>query len=145
MKTVSSRIRQMVAAAKPALLTTPPESARAKPGPDRWSKQEMLGHLIDSAANNHQRFVRGALNIAEDFPPYQQVQWVETQRYNDADWVQLVELFVHYNLHLSRIIEELPPNVLEHRCGIGKEETVTLRFVIEDYLRHLQHHLERLT
>ena len=144
MMTISAKIRQMIASAKPMLLKTPPEVAREKPGLDRWSKKEMLGHLIDSAANNHQRIVRGAQNIALDFPPYQQNQWVEVQRYNDADWIQLVELFVHYNLHLARVVEGLPESVLENPCSIGQDYPVTLRFVIEDYLRHLGHHLDRL-
>jgi hypothetical protein len=144
MKTISDKIRQRVTEAKPALLKIPPEAARTKPGPNRWSKQEMLGHLVDSAANNHQRIVRGALNLAGDFPPYQQDLWVATQRYNDADWPGLVELFSQYNLHLARVIEYLPPEILENPCNIGKDEPVTLRFVIDDYLRHLEHHLDKL-
>lgn len=144
MKTISARIRQSIAVAKPALLKIPAEKARTKPAPDRWSKQEMLGHLVDSAANNHQRIVRGALNVAEDFPSYQQDLWVATQRYNEADWPGLVELFAQYNLHLARVIEHLPSDILDNPCDIGKEEPVALRFVIEDYLRHLGHHLDKL-
>lgn len=144
MQTIAMKIRQRIAVARPALLKIPPETARAKPGPDRWSTQEMLGHLVDSAANNHQRIVRGALNIAGDFPPYQQDLWVAAQRYNEADWPGLVELFAQYNLHLARLIEHLPPDILDNPCNIGKEEPVTLRFVIEGYLRHLDHHLDKL-
>lgn len=29
-----------------------------KINPAKWSKKEILGHLIDSATNNHHRFVR---------------------------------------------------------------------------------------
>jgi hypothetical protein len=144
MKTISAKIRQRVIEAKPALSNISPETARMKPGPDRWSKQEMLGHLIDSAANNHQRIVRSALNLAKDFPSYQQDLWVATQRYNEADWDGLVELFTHYNLHLARVIEGLSPNVLDNPCDIGREGPVDLRFLIQDYLRHLEHHLDRL-
>jgi hypothetical protein len=144
MKTISAKIRQRIAEARPALLAIPPDTAREKPGPDRWSKQEMLGHLVDSAANNHQRIVRGALNLAGDFPPYQQDLWVATQRYNEADWPGLVELFAQYNLHLARVIEHLPSHILDNPCSVGKEEPVTLRFVIDDYLRHLGHHLDML-
>ncbi len=144
MQTVSEEIRRRIATAKPKLLEISPETARAKPGPDRWSKQEMLGHLIDSATNNHQRFVRGALDLAGDFPVYQQNEWVAAQRYNEAEWAELVELFAHYNLHLARVIDGLPAEVLSNPCNIGEAEPVTLRFVIEDYLSHLLHHLDRL-
>lgn len=75
-------IRQAVNSARPKLLAISPEDARSKPGPRDWSKQEILGHLIDSAYNNHQRLVRGAYNAAMDFPPYKQESWVELQAYN---------------------------------------------------------------
>jgi hypothetical protein len=144
MKTTSERIREMVVAAKPQLLKIPPDDASKKLRPDTWSKKEVLGHLIDSASNNHQRFVRAAQNIAGDFPTYNQNRWVEVQRYNEMNWSDLVELFSQYNLHLCRVIELLPREVLNNPCNIGKENPVTLEFVIEDYLRHLGHHIEEM-
>ncbi len=139
---ISEKIREMVVAARAELLKIPPDMAREKASPEDWSKKEIIGHLIDSTCNNHQRFVRGAQNAARDFPPYNQVRWVEVQCYNEMDWVDLVELFVQYNLHLCRVIDVLPQEVLNNPCNIGKETPVTLEFVITDYLRHLGHHLD---
>jgi hypothetical protein len=144
MKTTSEKIREIVLAAKPELLKIPPEIASKKPTPDTWSKKEILGHLIDSAANNHQRFVRGAQNIAGDFPTYNQNRWVEVQHYTDMNWADLVEFFSQYNLHLCHVIESLPQETLGNPCNFGKESPVTLEFVIEDYLRHLRHHVEQI-
>src|SRR3989304_6658487 len=98
MKTTSEQIRELILASKPKLLNIPPDIASKKLSPDVWSKKEILGHLIDSASNNHQRFVRAAQNIASDFPTYNQNRWVAVQRYNEANWSDLVELFSQYNL-----------------------------------------------
>lgn len=144
MLTVSDQIRKLIVSVKPELLKISPDAATQKISPESWSKQELLGHLIDSAANNHQRFVRGAHNAAGDFPPYQQTRWVEAQAYNTMDWVELVEFFTHYNFHLCRVIDVLPETVLNNPCNIGREKPVTLSFVIEDYLRHLRQHLEEI-
>ncbi len=144
MNAVSEKIREIVSAARPGLLKISPESVLFKPGPEEWSKQEILGHLVDSALNNHQRFVRGALNMARDFPPYNQNQWVAVQGYNEGKWEDLVELWTQVNLHLCRIIERIPEGALENPCNIGKETPLALGFVIEDYLRHLNMHLEQI-
>ena len=141
---VSEKIRETISAAKPELLKISAELAAKKSKPGSWSKKEILGHLIDSASNNHQRFVRGAQNAAIDFPVYKQDPWVEVQHYNEMNWSNLVELFYQYNYHLSRIIDFIPAESLNNLCNIGKESPVTLKFVIEDYLRHLNHHIEKI-
>ena len=113
-----------------------------KPAPQEWSKKEILGHLIDSAANNHQRFVRAVNKVAAHFPTYDQDEWVRIQRYNEAPWSSLVALWSGYNHHLGHVIECIPEDAVSSPCNIGKENPVPLDFVIRDYLRHLRHHLE---
>jgi hypothetical protein len=134
-------IRIAVNAALPRLEAINPEIARQKPGPADWSKQQILGHLIDSAYNNHQRLVRGAYNAAMEFPPYKQESWVELQAYNERDWNELISLWTAANLHLCAMIDRLTDAQLENPCNIGREEPVTLRFVVDDYPRHLNMHL----
>ncbi|MCL4299975.1 MAG: DinB family protein [Anaerolineae bacterium] len=141
MLATADKIRELITTSKPRLLSIPLDTANKKASPESWSKQEILGHLIDSAANNHQRFVRGAQNVAADFPTYHQSRWVEVQGYNLMNWVELVDFFAHYNLHLCRVIDALPEEVLNNPCHIGQEKPVPLSFVIEDYLRHLRQHL----
>jgi len=144
MKTISEKIREIISTTKPELLKISPEIACRKISPEIWSKKEILGHLIDSAANNHQRLVRGAQNLAQDFPTYNQNQWVEVQCYNEMNWFDLIEFFSQYNYHFCRVIDYLPEEVLSNPCNIGKENHVTLKFVIEDYLRHLGQHVEKI-
>ena len=141
MREVAREIRDVVDAAGPALLGLAAEAVGQKRGPDEWSKKEILGHLIDSCANNHQRVVRGAQNAAQEFPPYDRTWWVAMQHYQEASWPDLVELFVQVNRHLSRAIDYLPAEALGNACNIGKDASVTLEFVITDYLRHLKMHL----
>ena len=144
MKEIAEKIREEILTNKFELMKISPEIAGKKLNPSSWSKKEIIGHLIDSAVNNHQRIVRAAQNIALDFPPYNQNSWVEVQHYNEMDWNDLIELFVRLNLHICRVLEFLPDDVLSNPCNIGKENPVTLKFIIEDYLRHLKHHLDKI-
>jgi hypothetical protein len=134
-------IRDAVNSARPRLEAIAPETARLKPTPAEWSKQEILGHLIDSAYNNHQRMVRGAYNAAMEFPPYKQESWVQLQMYNERGWHELINLWVAVNLHLCAMIDRLTDEQLDHPCNIGRAEPVTLRFVVDDYPRHMNMHL----
>jgi hypothetical protein len=144
MTSVSEKIRETVTLAQPQFLGISPESANHKTNPATWSKQEILGHLIDSALNNHQRFVRGALNVADNFPPYDQNRWVEIQGYSERTWGELIDLWGQCNLHLCWMLDRLPAEALNNPCNIGKEAPVALGFVIEDYLRHLKLHVGQI-
>ena len=133
------------------LQTVPPrlvefsDSLAAQPQPGgRWSKKEILGHLIDSASNNHQRFVRAQFVPHLEFPRYEQASWVAAQRYREAPWPDLVNLWLLYNRHLVNIMRAVPAECLSHTISIGGGETLTLEFVIDDYLRHLEHHLRQI-
>jgi hypothetical protein len=109
-----------------------------------WSRNQILGHLIDSAANNHQRFVRGQLDRELITPNYAQKEWVETERFNDREWADLVQFWIAYNRHLLHLMSHAAPERLNSIIRIGEEEPVSLEFVMIDYVRHLQHHLEQL-
>ena len=142
MKEIADEIRAIVTNSNVQLSSMTHDKVSFKAGTDKWSKKEILGHLIDSAVNNHHRFVRAGYNAAADFPPYSQNDWVRIQKYNESEWMNLIALWSVYNLHLSDVIERLPEEVLSAPCNIGKEGPVTLEFVIKDYLRHLRHHVE---
>lgn len=118
--------------------------AAAKRRPDAWSIKEIIGHLIDSAANNHQRFVRAQLLSELAFPGYEQDAWVRSQDPQNRPWLELVEFWALYNRHLSHTISRIPESALNVPCRIGTNETVTLRFLVEDYLVHLRHHLKQI-
>ena len=142
MKDVARQIRSLISTVEPQLSRMNHHEMEVKPDPHKWSKKEILGHLIDSAANNHQRFVRAINKIASQFPTYDQDEWVRIQQYNEMPWSFLVTLWSAYNSLLSHIIEHIPESAGSSPCNIGKEEPVTLEFVVKDYLHHLQHHLQ---
>ena len=142
MKDVARQIRSLISTVEPQLSRMNHHEMGVKPDPHKWSKKEILGHLIDSAANNHQRFVRAVNKIAGQFPTYDQDEWVRIQHYNEMPWSFLVTLWSAYNSLLSHIIEHIPESAGSSPCNIGKEEPVTLEFVVKDYLHHLQHHLQ---
>ncbi len=112
-----------------------------------WSKLQILGHLIDSAANNHQRFVRAQQVDELDFPPYDPPAWVACQRYDESEWLELVELWVAYNRHLAHVLAAMPDQLLATPVWVdwtGQQEPLPLRAVIEEYFKHVRHHLEQL-
>ena len=141
MEAVATALRERVATAVPRLRRMPEAEVARRPAPGRWSKKEILGHLIDSAGNNHQRFVRAQLAAELDFPRYEQEDWVRCQGYAAADWALLVELWSAYNRHLAWVLDRLPAERLTVTCRIGPYEPVTLAALAEDYVRHLDHHL----
>jgi hypothetical protein len=109
-----------------------------------WSKKEVLGHLIDSASNNHQRFVRVQMNQPLKFPGYTQDVWVNVQAYQNASWKNLVELWRSFNTHLLHVIANVPDDKLNNICSIADKEPVTLKWLFEDYVRHAEHHLQQI-
>ncbi len=130
--------------ASPELAAIDETESRSKPAQNKWSKKEILGHLIDSASNNHQRFVRAQLSAELKLPAYEQDAWVKTQEYQNEAWDNLVQLWKSYNAHLLHLVSAIPDTALHNYCFIGSNEPVTLEFLIEDYLRHVKHHLEQI-
>jgi hypothetical protein len=144
MKEPSEKLRYLVDAAEPRLREIT-ELESAKPIlSGGWSRKQVLGHLIDSASNNHQRFVRAALQPTLEFPAYDQVGNIRVQAVQDADWPLLVALWTAYNRYLAHVIAHLPASKLDTVCRIGSDEVVTLGFLVTDYLTHLVHHLHQL-
>lgn len=107
----------------------------------QWSRKQILGHLIDSASNNHQRFVRAQVSPGSSFPKYQQEEWVAAQLYADRPWLELVALWAAYNRHLLHLMEVAPQPAT---IRVGDAEPVTLEFLMTDYVRHLKHHLDQI-
>ena len=144
MKALSEQLLSVIEAAEPKLRKISEREA-AKPAlPGGWSRKQLLGHLIDSASNNHQRFVRASLQPSLDFPPYDQNGNVCLQAPQEADWKLLVSLWSAYNRYLAHIIARLPAAKLQTICRIGPGEPVTLDFLASDYLTHLLHHLSQI-
>jgi len=142
MRDIAQQLKEFIGVIEPQLSKIKEDDLGLKPSLNEWSKKEILGHLIDSAANNHQRFVRAVHQVADQFPTYDQNKWVTIQHYNDIPWSALIAFWTAYNKHLIHVIEYIPIEAGSSLCNIGKEEPVRLDFVIKDYLRHLHHHID---
>ena len=79
-----------------------------------------------------------------DFPIYEQDNWVSTQNYHDADWNELVTFWEYYNRHLAHIILQVSPHQLQNKLTISGKGPFTLEFIIPDYVEHLKHHLKAI-
>jgi hypothetical protein len=148
-------LRDVVERSVPLLLALDDAATAARPAPGKWSHREIIGHLIDSASNNHQRFVRARFQDDLVFPPYAQDDWVEAQRYQEADWPELVALWRGFNLHLARVMQAVPDDVRfrEHTrhnldriawVPVPAGRPATLDYFMRDYVGHLRHHLRQI-
>jgi len=150
-----ARLRAVVAAAERALGAIADDDSARRPAPDTWSPREVIGHLVDSAANNHGRFVRAQHQDDLVFPGYAQDAWVDAQRYADAPWRELVALWALYNRHLARVMTAVPASERDrprarhnlHEIGwrtVPAHEPATLGDLMADYVEHLEHHLRQI-
>jgi DinB family protein len=148
-------LKQTIDSASGRLLQISEEQSERSRAEDAWSSKQIIGHLIDSAANNHARFVLAQLKEDLVFPGYQQNEWVQVQQYQGAPWPQLVELWRAYNLHLLHVMASTPKEKLNRRCtqhslqtiafeNVSKAEPVTLEYLMKDYVVHLKHHLAQI-
>ena len=137
------------------LLSIPETESETRKAEGKWSVKETLGHLIDSAANNHARFVTGQLKDDMVFNGYEQEAWVALQHYQQASWHALVNLWKAYNLHLLHVASNIPPERLKQSCHphtlhkisfqlVDEKEPATLEYLIRDYIEHMKHHLNQI-
>jgi hypothetical protein len=144
MKELSESLLRVVDAAEPKMHEIGEAEAADAVLHGGWSRKQVVGHLIDSASNNHQRFVRAALQPELEFPGYDQDGNIRVQAVAEADWSLLISLWAAYNRYLAHVIAHLPAAKLRTTCRIGSGEPVTLEFLATDYLRHLLHHLKQI-
>lgn len=155
MNTYSNTLDKIILTARQQLESISAADFQHRPAPEKWSKQEILGHLIDSAYNNHQRFLRaeGQGNLV--FSGYDQTAWVEKNAYQKREPQELVHTWATVHFHLSRLIAGLPEALLrtqttEHNFhqismnGIPEGVPIDLSYLIWDYIDHLEHHLAQL-
>lgn len=131
------------------------ETVSHRPAPGAWSIKEIIGHLVDSASNNHQRFVRAQWQDDLVFLPYDQDRWVDAQRYQEAPWPELLALWRTFNLHIARVMAATPPETRLRTHGrhnldelawqpVPAGAPATLDGFMRDYVGHLHHHLAQV-
>ena len=152
---IATDLRRTVHEAAQHLETIPAERARQPVAPGKWSPQEIIGHLVDSASNNHGRFIRAQLNDDLVFPGYDQAKWVSLQQYSATEWPELIALWRTFNAHIAHLVERIPPDVASRPRSrrnldeiawktVPREQPVTLEYFVCDYVAHLKHHLAQI-
>lgn len=128
-----------------ALFALPAELADVPWREGGWTRKQIVGHMLDSAANNRQRFVRAAADGGYSGPKYAQDAWVAAHGYAHQHWDTLVGWWEAEHEILIAVVDQIPEHRLEALCMIGEDAPVTLRFLIEDYLSHQRWHVKQLT
>ena len=147
--------KETIDSAMPRLAQISEAQSQQPRAEDHWSSKQIIGHLIDSATNNHARFVLAQLKDDLVFPGYHQDGWVQTNHYQEAPWQQLVELWRAYNLHLHHVMSHASKEKLSNPCTlhtlqeiafktVPASEPVTLEYLMTDYVVHLKHHLGQI-
>src|SRR6516225_11478298 len=113
------KLKQIVAQAPSLLAAISPEEASAQPAPGKWSKKQELGHLVDSACNNHQRVVRAQLEEQPSLDDYDGERWVALHDYQAMDWSEIIESWRMMNQHLIRAASITSPRTSERKLWVG--------------------------
>lgn len=140
METYANELRHLVTTFAWQHEDLPEALTAVKLSADAWSLREILGHLIDSASNNHQRFVRLQREAHLVFPSYH-YSWIETGRYNELAFAEILPLWKHFNMLLAHLMATVDPAALPHTWALDGGGTITLEALMIDYLRHLKEHL----
>ena len=144
-----------LAKATPRLLAISEEQSGIPRAEDKWSAKQIIGHLIDSAGNNHQRFVRAQFSDELVFDGYQQNDWVRVEHFQEKPWPELVQFWQLFNQHILHIMKHAPEDTrtkLRRRHNlhqlaseqIKEDEPVTLEWFMRDYVDHLKKHLGQI-
>src|SRR5437016_463156 len=147
--------RNTIESSSNRLLEITEEQSAIHPAAGKWSPKQIIGHLVDSAANNHQRFVRAQFKDDLVFVGYDQEEWVDIQHYQQESWPELVQLWKSFNLHIAHLVEHIPEEKLHKQCKehslnkiawklVSENEPATLEYMIVDYIGHMKNHLNQI-
>jgi nitroreductase len=139
-----ARLATILELAPGALMGISERDASTKAAPEEWSAKQELGHLIDSAINNHRRFVRGQIEDNPALPDYDGDGWVAVHDYQSRDWPELIRAWQFFNNWLLSAARKISESGWQRTTRLQGRGDVTLGYIFDDYVRHLQHHLRHL-
>jgi len=118
----------------------------AKPSPNKWSKKEVLGHLIDSAQNNLRRFICGQYETSPPKIVYEQEHWVNANAYQQMDTKEVIALWILINSRIAAVLNQMPSSAYTKKCDTAKDSISlhSLEWLADDYVKHLKHHLNQV-
>jgi hypothetical protein len=141
---VAEEFRRELGVLQTMLLGLNPELADMPWRRGGWTRKQILGHLLDSAANNRQRFVRAAADGGYRGPEYAQNAWVAAHGYAEQDWETLLRWWQVEHEILAAVVDRIPEERFGVECVVGDNTAVSLKFLIEDYLEHQRWHFSQL-
>jgi hypothetical protein len=141
MKAIASKLNQIIEEHLTSLKSISQEELSFKKSPVKWSKKEILGHLVDSAQNNIRRFIVAQY---EERPKivYNQDKWVAITNYQQYPLTDLIDLWYQLNKHICQVLVSMPVDMSERQ--VETEKLHDLRWLAEDYIKHLLHHLHQV-
>lgn len=144
MENVSKELDNIVELFKKNYLNIDESLTEIRVSEDKWTLKEIIGHLIDSASNNHQRFVRLNLSSEIEFPDYNNIEWLQSQNHNNMRFSDLLLLFYYYNKLIVNILLNIDDKSLNNRWNIAWEENssfITLEKLATHYVEHMKIHM----
>ena len=140
----ATRLEKILNETPPKLFQFTEEQASIRHAPGKWSRKEIIGHLLDSAANNQQRFVRMQLENRLPLPQYAQNEWVSVQHYQERNWMDIAKFWMIHNMHLLHVLKHLDESKVTNTALFPEYGEKTLQFLIDDYVDHMEHHLNQV-
>ena len=140
---LSERLAAVLRSAMPWLVTISEAEASVPEREGKWCAKQVIGHLIDSAVNNLGRIIRLQIEAGQSLPGYEQMAWVSLQHYAEREWAQVLALWFALNEHVAWTVAHVERARLANR-GVVAGEPLTLGFLIEDYVAHMEHHLRAM-
>lgn len=145
-KQVAAELRLLVTTYSTAFTALKEEDFSTKPSPDKWSKKETVGHLIDSAQNNLRRFIVGQYEANPPHIVYDQDFWVKANDYQNMTSMDVIVLWMLVNYRISEVLGCMPAENYKKQCNTGKGEPqlYTLEWLAADYVKHMKHHINQI-
>lgn len=140
---LGEQLTAVVRQAMPWLRELTEEAAERPEAAGKWCAKEVMGHLTDSAINNHARIMRLQIEAGPELKGYEQRSWVSLQHYADRPWERVLAVWVALNEHIAWAVSHISKADLAKRGTVEGDE-LTLGFLIEDYIAHMEHHLRAL-